>query len=298
MVYWAKVVSLGMILGLGLQFAQAWVPPTVAPPGGNVSGPLTVGSLGQIKAGNLVLNSDNTLATGLLMYGGLNVQATTLYNGAGAEGIIHDPQSYADLVLEGKTGWGGNLRFFNNGLPRGDFSYVVTPSTGMESFRFFTGGDTTTPKMVVNNNGNVGVGTVTPAAKLEVNGEFRLGANATAGTICNLEGKVSFDFGAHAPVYCNNTGVWTVMAGGGSGSGSVVGGCSINESFNCLGMGSSGYSCWGGASGSHSQNVYAPNIVSTCPGGSTKRVMSFRSLGLCSGEPDTMTIPIFICTKD
>ncbi len=50
--YWLKVVSLGMILGLGLQFAQAWTAPTLAPPAGNVSGPVTTGG-NQTKTGSL-----------------------------------------------------------------------------------------------------------------------------------------------------------------------------------------------------------------------------------------------------
>ncbi len=50
--YWLKVVSLGMVLGLGLQFAQAWVAPTGAPPAGNVAGPITTGS-SQTKVGAL-----------------------------------------------------------------------------------------------------------------------------------------------------------------------------------------------------------------------------------------------------
>jgi hypothetical protein len=50
--YWLKVVSLGMILGLGLQFAQAWTAPIQVPPGGNVAGPLTTGG-SQTKTGSL-----------------------------------------------------------------------------------------------------------------------------------------------------------------------------------------------------------------------------------------------------
>ncbi|MCM8763015.1 MAG: hypothetical protein NC829_01370 [Candidatus Omnitrophica bacterium] len=50
--YWLKVVSLGLILGLGLQFAQGWTAPTDVPPGGNVAGPITTGG-NQIKTGTL-----------------------------------------------------------------------------------------------------------------------------------------------------------------------------------------------------------------------------------------------------
>ncbi len=34
--YWGKVVIFGAVLGIGLQFAHAWVAPTLAPPNGNI----------------------------------------------------------------------------------------------------------------------------------------------------------------------------------------------------------------------------------------------------------------------
>ncbi len=56
-IYWLKVISLGLILGLGIQFAQAWKSPDATPPPeGNISGPITMGSDGQQKAGNLAVN--------------------------------------------------------------------------------------------------------------------------------------------------------------------------------------------------------------------------------------------------
>ncbi len=68
-VYWMKVISLGLILGFGIQFAKAWTPPTVAPPGGNVSGPLTNGIIPQYKTGMLGVNS-TTIPTNALEVGG------------------------------------------------------------------------------------------------------------------------------------------------------------------------------------------------------------------------------------
>lgn len=46
--------------------ALAWTEPTVAPPGGNVSTPLNVGSTGQSKAGGLILNTGGA-ANGLIV---------------------------------------------------------------------------------------------------------------------------------------------------------------------------------------------------------------------------------------
>ena len=63
--YWLKVVSLGLILGLGIQFAQAWTNPTLTAPGGNVSGPITTGAGSQTKAsGDISLSGVGSLYAG------------------------------------------------------------------------------------------------------------------------------------------------------------------------------------------------------------------------------------------
>lgn len=62
--YWLGVVAVGLVLGLGIQFASAWTNPTSAPPEGNVPGPLTTGDTSQTKTGGLVLNTANTAQNG------------------------------------------------------------------------------------------------------------------------------------------------------------------------------------------------------------------------------------------
>jgi len=49
--YWARVVTLGIVVGFGLQFASAWTNPSTTPPLGNVSGPITTSVIAQYKAG-------------------------------------------------------------------------------------------------------------------------------------------------------------------------------------------------------------------------------------------------------
>lgn len=61
MSYWLSVVALGLVVGLSVQFVQAWTNPTTPPPGGNVAGPLTTGAVAQEKIGALTV--DGTLAT-------------------------------------------------------------------------------------------------------------------------------------------------------------------------------------------------------------------------------------------
>lgn len=64
-VYWLKVISLGLLLGLGIQFTQAWTNPAAAPPGGSVSGPLTTGNGDQTKSGgDIYLSGAGSLYAG------------------------------------------------------------------------------------------------------------------------------------------------------------------------------------------------------------------------------------------
>lgn len=59
-VQWGKVIVLGVVLGLGIQFVSAWTNPTVAPPGGNVAGPLTTGVVAQERLGALTVKGTMT----------------------------------------------------------------------------------------------------------------------------------------------------------------------------------------------------------------------------------------------
>lgn len=56
--YWLKVVTLGAVLGFSIQLAQAWTNPPagIAPPGGNVAGPINTGAGNQVKIGSFAAN--------------------------------------------------------------------------------------------------------------------------------------------------------------------------------------------------------------------------------------------------
>ena len=66
-VWWSGVITVGLVLGISLQFVRAWTEPTVGPPNGNVGAPINTGIIEQLKQGALGVN-------GLLkVYGGLQL---------------------------------------------------------------------------------------------------------------------------------------------------------------------------------------------------------------------------------
>jgi hypothetical protein len=72
--YWGKVVVLGIIVGVGIQFAEAWTNPSVSAPGGNVAGPINTGVFDQVK--NASLGLIGNLASGLVQLNTVVVEGT------------------------------------------------------------------------------------------------------------------------------------------------------------------------------------------------------------------------------
>lgn len=59
--YWLGVAAVGLIVGLSIQFVQAWTEPTDAPPGGNVGAPINTGGITQTKLGGLGIGGNMTV---------------------------------------------------------------------------------------------------------------------------------------------------------------------------------------------------------------------------------------------
>lgn len=60
-----KVLAIAVILSVGISVAYAWTSPTSAPPAGNVSAPLNVGSTPQSKAGSLSIGGVIKIGAGI-----------------------------------------------------------------------------------------------------------------------------------------------------------------------------------------------------------------------------------------
>lgn len=90
----AIVVSVLLVTGV----LYAWTEPPVAPPNGNASTPLNVGSTGQDKLGNLMLNSDGILANALLVpFGRVGIGPV-----ASVDNPPYDPLKLVDLGDSGR----------------------------------------------------------------------------------------------------------------------------------------------------------------------------------------------------
>ncbi|MDO8504007.1 MAG: hypothetical protein Q7S60_04980 [bacterium] len=98
----AILVSLGMVVVVAL----AWTEPATAPPGGNVSAPLNVGSGGQSKIGGLILNTGGAPNGLIVQLGKVGIGTTTPLAELDVNGWIH---STGGLYSEGKVSLYGTI---------------------------------------------------------------------------------------------------------------------------------------------------------------------------------------------
>jgi len=86
--YWLGIVVFGIVSGLGVQFAHAWVNPASGPPNGNVAGPLTTGNVTQTKAGgNIILGGGGGLTAGGDIITGTKMKTPQLCLGTDCRGV-------------------------------------------------------------------------------------------------------------------------------------------------------------------------------------------------------------------
>lgn len=147
------IILLSTLLVVGITYA--WTEPSLAPPQGNVSMPLNVSSVGQSKAGGLILNTGGA-ATGLIVDKG-NVGIGTASPGS----KLHIEGTHARLQVKD---------------PEGEIAYIEALSAndnvriGSASNHPVAFSVNNTEYMYLTTGGNVGIKIANPSAPLHVAG--------------------------------------------------------------------------------------------------------------------------------
>ena len=137
----------------------AWTEPTAAPPGENVYAPINVGPDGQTKEGGILVANNSGVTYGLIVrYGSVGIGTTSpgakleVYGG-GDILLKDDANDPGDLIFQNSAGTEyGRMYALSDGLR------LRASSTRNEDF------------FIRNSDGNVGIGTTSPGAKLTIKG--------------------------------------------------------------------------------------------------------------------------------
>ncbi|OGI15465.1 MAG: hypothetical protein A2878_01655 [Candidatus Moranbacteria bacterium RIFCSPHIGHO2_01_FULL_54_31] len=245
--YWLRVVSLGLIVGLSIQFVQAWTAPVSAPPAGNVAGPITTGAGTQIKNGGLWLN------------GGLRVDGSVvLPTGAGIGKVLT-----SDAI--GNASWGTGTGSSGGGSPlkldaqftSGAFSFAK-PNGATKAHVQLQGGGAAGRNSTGGNYGGAGGGAGGYAEKIiDVSSVNSLSGSIGAG------GAASGGAGGASTL----TGYLNASGGSGGAGGSATGG-DLNFAGGSGAGGQGGYMGGGGGNAYFGGGgpAYGPN-AGTSPAG-------------------------------
>ena len=193
-----KVIAIALLLSLGLSYALAWTPPTVAPPDGNVPPPINDSASSQLKSGALGVGGlFRGYGTGIFDGNvGIGTTVTTLYNSiagntklavtgssASTDILGNTDASLSIINTDDTTGNTAGLHFAwqdTDGTPNFAGASIVAklgtkvagqyPSGELAFLTSNATNNAPSEKVRITTAGNVGIGTTAPGAKLEIKG--------------------------------------------------------------------------------------------------------------------------------
>lgn len=162
---------LAMSLSLGYLVLAAWTEPSSPPPGDNVPAPLNTSINAQSKEGALIIGTNSALTTGLIVrYGNVGIgtinPSQKLEINGGTVYIKVKATADTGLILDGGSTLNSSVFYYKSGNLKAK-TYV--PSNN--SFRILVNA---VDRITINTNGDVGIGTTNPGAKLEIAGRVKI----------------------------------------------------------------------------------------------------------------------------